>query len=206
MESLRVGVVLLIVLSVASALALRARVNAVVPAGNFWLWITDKGLVASAEPPKLNALNNTWNVNLVCSKGPLKIYELIQGPWLCRVEAVNLLGNPAKPLVFWNATIRGLKCGERYLYTDLKEMVGKGDQLVVEYPLSESICKRVSANATLINSTMVIRIKVTPIKPWVKICPPSKMLDVILAWGKAKGVEVYVNGQLTFKQFYKKSK
>jgi len=206
MRRLRVGVFLLIVLVSVNALVLNARINAIVPADKYWLWITDKGLIASPTLPRPNELNATWSVSLVCSKGPLKIYELTRGPWVCKVEAVNLLGTQVKPMVFWNATIKGLKCNERYLYSNIKEMVTNGTQLVVEYPLADSICKRVSTNATIVNSTMIIHINITSIKPWVKICPPSNMLDVVIAWGRAKGVKVYVNNQLVFEKYYSKSK
>ncbi|UXD22660.1 hypothetical protein IPA_07125 [Ignicoccus pacificus DSM 13166] len=193
MRGIRVGVILLIAIFTASAHVISGTVNAIIPAGNFWLWITDGGIIASPTIP--HSLHGKWPVNLVCSNGPIKIYELIKGPWVCKVEALNLLGAQPKPQVFWNSTIKGLECGERYLLSDVKEMISKGNQTVVMVPLSGSICKRVKVNATINGENMIINITMIPIKPWVKICPASKMIDVVLVWGKAKSVDVIVNGK-----------
>jgi hypothetical protein len=157
------------------------------------LWITSNGLIASPSLP--SAPRGNWSVTLICSNGTLKIYELVKGPWICRVEALNLLGTAVRSEVFWNSTVKGVNCGERYLFSDLKQMVVKGKEVVIMIPLSGSTCKRVRTNAYVINNTMIINITTTPIKPWVKICPPSKMMDVIIAWGRAKAVKAYVDGK-----------
>ncbi len=204
MSHLRVWVLIAALTLTVNAYVISGSIRAVIPAGNIWLWVTNDGLIASPTAPQSpSAVSGNWSVTLVCTKGPLKIYELTKGPWVCTVEALDLLGTPLKPKVYWNASLSKVKCGERYLYSDLESSVRNGTQVVLFYPLSGSTCKRVQAYGKIVNDTMIIYVNVTSIKPWIKICPPSKLVDVVVAWGQAKSVAVEVNGK---RVFYAKSK
>jgi hypothetical protein len=172
---------------------LNASVNAIVPLKNGWVMITSEGIILSAELP--SALTGLWSVRPIYVIENFGIYELIKGPWVCKVEAINLLGAQLRPKVYWNSSLRDIKCGERYLFNDIEDMIVKGNLTVVVIPLDSSTCKRVIATASIINDTMKVNVTLLPIKPWVNICPPSKLVDVVIVWGVSNNVVAYVNNK-----------
>ncbi len=190
---------------------IRGEVRALIPSHGSWLWVLNDSLVISPSPPR--TLNGTWKVIPVNCFPGVNLNVLVKGPWVCKIEALNLLGKEVKPIVITNASIPKLKCDSRYLWGNLKDLVDKGNYLVIFFPISgdltsslgsfsSSICLKIDYNATIVNSTLVLRVTAKPLKQWIRICPPSKLVDVIVAWGEARDVKAYFNGKLVF-QFSK---
>ena len=183
------------------------EVKALIPSNGHWIWILNDSMIISNSLPE--SLRGSWEVVPLNVPPGVYVYALSKGPWICKIEALNLLGKEVKPIVIENASIPNLQCNSRYLWGNLRDLVGKGDYLVLFMPLgqdlisslgsfSSSVCLDVEYNATIENSTMVVNVTAKPLKPWIRICPPSKLVDVIVAWGKAKEVEVYFNGKVVF--------
>ena len=188
-KALKRLVAILALVLVGLSFPLSLTIKALIPSGKLWYWVTNRGIVIADYIP--HELSSTWNVKEIAEG----VYKVVNGADACKVEAVALTNVP-KPVVYKNATIF-VRCNERYLYSDLTKMVKKGRGLVVIYPLPGDTCKRIGFKAVVNNSTLYINITVTKIKKWLDICPPSKLVDVIVAWGNATRVKVYVNGKLT---------
>lgn len=172
-----------------SAFPLNLTIKALVPTAKSWYWITNRGVVIAEGPPE--RLKGTWNVKEISKN----VFVLAGKVDACKVEALALTSIP-KPVVYKNSTI-SIECGQRYLYSDLVKAVRKGKGIVVIYPLPGETCKEINFNARVLNETLVLNITIKKIKNWLDICPPSKLVDVIVAWGDAKAVKVYVNGKET---------
>ncbi len=181
--------VLLVILS-ASLLSfpLNLTIKALVPSEKAWYWITNRGIVIARGPP--NKIHGVWNVKEITNN----VFALAGKADACKVEALALTSVP-KPLVYKNATI-DVHCNYRYLYSDLIKLIKKGRGIVVLFPLPGETCKEVSFSVKVINNTLILNITLSKIKKWLDICPPSKLLDVIVAWGDANKVRVYVNGKV----------
>jgi len=87
-------------------------------------------------------------------------------------------------------------CEGRYLFSQLLDSVVKGNGTVVIYPLENTICKRVQIDVANENSTLLVTVHIKKIKAWLDICPPSKLTDVVVAWGKARAVKVVIDGKV----------
>ncbi len=171
------------------AFPLNLTIKALVPTTDSWYWITNRGIVIANGPPE--KLHGTWNVKEISKN----VFVLANNVDACKVEALALTNIP-KPLVYKNSTIH-IECGKRYLYSDLVKAIKKGKGIVVIYPLPGETCKEISFSAEVRNKTLVLNITIRKIKNWLDICPPSKLVDVVVAWGNAEAVKVYVNGKET---------
>ncbi|ALU12585.1 hypothetical protein EYM_05440 [Ignicoccus islandicus DSM 13165] len=207
MRSLLVLVIASLLAEAFSSTVISGEVRALIPTGEQWIWVLNNSVVIASSPP--NQLNGTWKVVSIEAPPGVNAYVLVKGPWICKIEALNLLGTEVKPIVISNASIPKIRCDTRYLWGNLRDLVGKGNYLVVFIPLSQdlisalgsfssSVCLDVEYNAILENSTMVVNVTAKPLKPWIRICPPSKLVDVIVAWGEATQVDVYFNGRKVF--------
>ena len=193
------NVIFLLLLPALMATArLSVHINSLVPTGGEWVAVTDKGMVVLNEIPHNATLNSV--VKEICKTPYLNVYVTVNAPWACTVEALSLLKKP-EPLVQWNATpSNNITCGQRYLFFQLTSSLVKGEGVTLVYPLDNTICKRVYVDASISNNTLIVRINIKKIKPWLDICPPSKIYDVVIAWGRANKVVVYVNGKIALEE------
>ncbi len=200
----RASILLLMALAIAtvvvtaSTIKLRTQVSALVPAGKGWVAVTQEGLLFLDRVPKSKVLSMV--VREVCTYDGVKLLVPTTKPLVCRVEALGLLKSPVAT-IFWNSTlISNFTCNKRYLFMQLLGSVKKGNDVVVFYPLENSICKNVQVDATVSNDTLTINITMTKLKPWLSICPPSKLYDVVVAEGKAKAVKIIVNNKVVLEE------
>ena len=207
MRHLLILLITLILTFATSPTVISENIKALIPSNGYWIWVLNDSIIISKSLPK--SLHGTWEVVPINSPPGVNVFVLDKGPWICKIEALNLLGKEVKPILIENASIPRLQCNSRYLWGNLRDLVDKGKYLVLFVPLSQdllnalgsfssSVCLDIKYNATITNSTMIINITARPLKPWIRICPPSKLVDVIVAWGRAKNVEVYFNGKVVF--------
>ena len=185
-------------LALASTLNITAKVNALVPTKNSWLAITSEGLIVLPQPTNLTVIRAV--VKTLCNTPYVSLYVPTNAPGSCVVEALTLLSQP-KRVVAWNASLASnFTCRARYLFSELVSSITNGTNVVVVYPLENTICKRVSVDSRIVNNTLVVDIKIKKLKPWLDICPSSKLIDVVVAWGKAEKVRVLVNGNVELEE------
>ncbi|NPA85264.1 MAG: hypothetical protein GXO07_04570 [Crenarchaeota archaeon] len=192
-------VIFLLFLPIALAtMRMTASVNSLVPVEGGWIAVTDKGLLVLKSVPENATLDMV--VKEVCNVPYVKVYVPADTPWACTVEALSLLNKP-EPVVSWKSVpLPNLTCGQRYLFSQVLASTAEGNGTTVIYPIDNSICKRVSVDAFVANRTLVIDVKVEKIKPWLDICPPSKVYDVVIAWGNASKVKIIINGKVVLEE------
>jgi len=189
---------LLLLPAVMASARLNVHINSLVPTGGEWIAITNKGLVVLKEIPHNATLSSV--VKEICKTPYLNVYVAVNAPWACTVEALSLLKKP-EPIILWNSTpSNNITCDQRYLFSQLLSSIVKGKGATLIYPLDNTICKRVYVDASITNNTLVVRITVKKIKPWLDICPPSKVYDVVIAWGKADRVVVFINDKIVLEE------